>query len=70
MYAQHFAGEWNFFARAARSEKRLPIAQPPLEDWMQLLDGVRRRVGRGLVRPEEVTRVKRSIRERFPEAEL
>lgn len=70
VYAQHFADQWTFFTRAARSEQRQPIEDPPLEDWMQLLDGVRRRVGRGLVRREEVARVERTIRERFPDAEL
>ena len=70
VYAQHFGDRWQFFVREARYEQRQPIEHPPLEDWLQLLDGVRRRVGRGLVRPEEVTRVERSIRERFPDAEL
>jgi hypothetical protein len=46
------------------------VENPPLEDWLDLLDGVRRRLGRGLLRAEEVVRVERSIRERFPNADL
>lgn len=70
VYAQHFGDRWTFFTREARAERRLPIETPPLDDWLELLDGVRRRVGRGLFRPEEVTRLERAIRERFPDAEL
>jgi hypothetical protein len=70
VYAQHFGDQWNFFVRGARYEQRQPIEQPPLEDWLELLDGVRRRVGRGLLRPQEVARVEKSIRDRFPDAEL
>ena len=70
IYAQHFGDQWSFFVRDARYEKREPLEQPPLEDWLELLDAVRRRVGRGLLRPEEIRRVEASIRERFPGAEL
>jgi len=70
IYAQHFGERWRFFARGARYEQRQPVEHPPLEDWLDLLDGVRRRVGRGLLRAEEVARVERIIRERFPDAEL
>ncbi len=68
MYAQHVGDQWKFFARGARYERWQPVENAPLEDWLELLDGVRRRVGRGLLRPEEVGRVKESIRERFPDA--
>ena len=70
VYAQHFGDQWAFFARAARAERRQPIEHPPLEDWLDLLDGVRRRVSRGLLRREEVGRVEQAIRERFPGAEI
>ncbi len=68
--AQHFGDEWQFFVRGARYEQWRPVAKPPLEDFLQLLDGVRRRLGRGFVRPEDVTRLERVIRERFPDAEV
>ena len=70
IYAQHFGDQWRFFAREARSERRQPIERPPLEDWLDLLDGVQRRVGRGLLRPEEIVRVEEAIRASFPDAEL
>ena len=70
VYAQHFGDRWSFFVRTARAEQRQPIEHPPLEDWLELLDGVRRRQGRGLLRREDVVQVERSIRERFPDAGL
>jgi hypothetical protein len=70
VYAHHVGDQWNFFAREARYDQWRPVDNPPLEDWLELLDGVRRRVGRGFLRPEEIGRVERSIRERFPGAEL
>jgi hypothetical protein len=50
-----------------------PVAEseePPLEDWLELLDAVQRRINRRLLRPEEEDRVKASIRERFPDAQI
>ena len=70
VYAQHFGDRWLFFVRGARFEQRQPVESPPLDDWLELLDAVRRRVGRGLLRSEEVVRVEQAIRERFPDAEL
>jgi hypothetical protein len=67
--AHHVGDRWNFFARGARYEQWQPVEKPPLEDWLALLDGVRRRADRGLLRPEEVARVEKSIRERFPDAD-
>ncbi len=70
IYARHVGDRWKFFARGARYEQREALADPTLDDWLELLDAVRRRVGRGLLRAEEVERVERAIRERFPTAEL
>ena len=70
IYAHHVGKRWNFYVRSRRYERWEPLEQPPLEDWLELLDGVRRRVARRLLRPEEVERVEKSIRENFPEAEL
>jgi hypothetical protein len=41
-----------------------------LEDWLELLDSVRRRAARRLLRPEEPGRVEKRIRELFPDAEF
>jgi hypothetical protein len=70
VYAQHVGGDWRFFARERRFDQWEAIADPPLEDWLELLDSVQRRINRRLLRPEEEGRVKKSIRERFPEAKL
>jgi len=68
--ARHFGEQWTFFVRGARHEQWQPLEQPPLEDWVTLLDGVRRRLGRGFLRREELTKLERTLRERFPDAEL
>ncbi len=68
VYARHVGREWRFFARERRYDLWQALPEPPLEDWLALLDSVRRRINRRLLRPEEEARVKQSIRERFPEA--
>ena len=70
VYARHVSREWRFFARKRRYDQWQAIKEPPLEDWVELLDAVRRRINRRLLRPEEEARVERSIRERFPEAKF
>jgi hypothetical protein len=70
VYARRVGGEWRFFARERRYDKWQPLERPPLEDWLELLDAVRRRINRRLLRPEEVDRVRQAIAERFPEANL
>ena len=69
-YAQHVGGEWLFYAREKRFDRWQAIPHPPLEDWLELLDAVQRRITRRRLRPEEEAKVKKSIRERFPEAQL
>lgn len=63
-------GEWKFYIRDRRFERWEPLEEPSMEDWLELLDGVRRRIARQLLRPEEEGRVQRSIRERFPDVEV
>ncbi len=70
VYAQHVGGEWLFYARHKRYDRWQAVAEPPLEDWLELLDAVRRRINRRRERPEEEARVLQSIRQRFPEAEV
>ncbi len=70
VYAQHVGRDWRFFARERRFDEWQDVNEPPLEDWLQLLDSVRRRINRRLLRPEEEDRIKKSIRERFPDAEF
>ena len=68
VYAQHVSKRWIFYAREKRFDQWQLVEEPPLEDWLELLDSVRRRITRRLLRPEEEQRVMQSIRERFPES--
>ena len=70
IYARHVGRDWRFFAREQRYDQWQSVTEPPLEDWLELLDAVQRRINRRLLRPEEEERVKNSIRDRFPEAGL
>ena len=68
VYTQRVGREWRFFARERRFDQWQPVPEPPLEDWLELLDAVQRRVARRLLQPDDEARVRRRIRERFPEA--
>ena len=70
VYAHHVGRDWRFYARERRYDQWQAVAEPPLEDWLELLNSVRRRINRRLLRPEEEGRITNSIRERFPEAEF
>jgi len=70
IYAHRVGDKWNFYVRQKRYDRWEPLEEPPLEDWLELLDSVRRRVARRLLRPEEIARVEKTIRESFPEADL
>jgi hypothetical protein len=66
VYARHVGDRWEFFVREKRFDQWEPLREPLLQDWLELLDAVERRVARRLLRPEEVGRVKQAIGERFP----
>ncbi len=70
VYAHHVGDRWIFYSRERRIGDYAEVEEPLLEDWLELLDAVRRRIQRRLLRPEEEGRVEKAIRERFPEAEL
>ena len=70
VYARRVGREWRFFARDRRFEQWQAVAEPPLEDWLELLDAVRRLVTRRRLQPDHEERVRRRIRERFPEEKL
>jgi hypothetical protein len=68
--ARRFGREWQFSSQLKRGDDWEPIKNPPLEDWLELLDTVRRRINRRLLAPEEETRVKKMIYDRFPGTKL
>jgi len=70
VYARHVGNRWIFYARERRLGHWQAVADPPLVDWLELLDAVQRRINRRLLRPEEEDRVKKKINERFPEANI
>ncbi len=62
--------KWRFYSQVKRNEKWEAIAEPPLEDWLNLLEGIRNRIARRLMTPESETRLIADIRKRFPNVEL
>ena len=70
IYAHHVGDQWLFYSRHKRFDQWQLQEFPPLEDWLELLDAVRRRAARRLLRPEEITRVEKKIRELFPDVQL
>lgn len=67
VFARLSGGQWLFFQRERRYENWHRVTEPPLEDWLELLDAVRRRVVRRLYQPADEKRMVATIRERFPE---
>jgi hypothetical protein len=65
-YAQHVGKSWIFHHREKRFDQWQTVENPPVEDWLALLDSVRRRINRRLLRPEEEDRLVKIISERFP----
>jgi len=70
VYAHHVGNRWLFYRRQKRYDQWQLVKSPPLEDWLELLDSVRRRVNRRLLRPEEIGRIEKRIRELYPEADI
>jgi hypothetical protein len=70
VYAQRVSRDWRFFHREKRFDQWQPVADPPLEDWLALLDAVQRMITRRRLQPDDEERLRRRIRERFPEVKL
>jgi hypothetical protein len=70
VYAYRANREWFFFHRLKRFDDWQPVAEPPLEDWLELLDAMQRLINRRRYQPADETLLRRQIRERFPEAEI
>jgi hypothetical protein len=67
VYARHVSRDWIFYQRERRYDQWERVDDPPLEDWLALLDAVRRLITRRRLQPDDETRLRRRIRERFPE---
>jgi hypothetical protein len=70
VYAQHVGREWKFFHREKRFDQWQAIPEPPLEDWLELLDAVQRLIVRRRYQPDDEEDVRKKIRDRFPEAKV
>jgi hypothetical protein len=68
--AKRVGKQWRFVCQTTRFEKWEPMPDPPLEDWLLLLDAVERRVQRRKQMPDDLELVRRRLRERFPEHKL
>jgi len=70
VYAQAVGDQWFFFHRTKRFDQWQEVEEPPLEYWLELLDAIERMVPRRRYTPDDATRLRRMIRERFPEAKV
>jgi hypothetical protein len=68
VYVHHTGKAWRFYTRSRRFEDWQPLPEPPLEDWLVLLDSVERLAARHRMTPADADRVRRDIRLRFPDA--
>ena len=68
--AQRVGGEWIFSQREKRFDQWRTVKEPPLEDWLALLDSVQRMITRRRLQPVHEELVLRRIRERFPDAQV
>ena len=66
--AQHVGRQWVFSHRAKRFDTWEIVPEPPLEDWLELLDAVQRLITRRRYQPDDEEKLRRLIRERFPDA--
>lgn len=62
--------KWNFYEREKRFDNWIRNETPSLEDWLVVLDGVRRRIPRRLLTPNEEPAVIAAILKDYPEAEI
>jgi hypothetical protein len=68
VYVQRVKREWKFFHRARRFDNWEPVAEAPLEDWLELLDAVQRLITRRRYQPDDEDLLRRQICARFPDA--
>jgi hypothetical protein len=70
VYAKRIGREWTFYEREGRFDPWDVVENPPLDDWMDLLNGVERRIPRRLISETELPKLQQIIKEKHPEAEL
>ena len=68
--AKKVGDRWLFLIRGQRFDDWQDHPMPPLDDWMELLDAVRRRIQRNLIPEIEEEHLTKTIREQFPKASI
>lgn len=68
--AEPAGDQWRFYQQYKRFEKWELMEEPPLEDWLELLDAVRRRISRKKIAEGEDIKLIRLIKKHYPEADL
>jgi hypothetical protein len=61
IYVEQTGDRWIFHSRGRRPEPWQIVDDPPLEDWLELLDAVERRIRRQLMKPLEAERIRKII---------
>jgi len=61
IYVEQTGDRWIFHSRERRPEPWQIVDDPPLEDWLELLDAVERRIGRQLMKPLEAEHIRKII---------
>lgn len=64
--AHQIRERWDFYWRPGRHYGWEKLEEPLLDDWLEVLDGVVRRVNRRQYPLDEPNKVKKLIGERFP----
>jgi hypothetical protein len=70
VFATKFGGEWRFYERPKRKGRDIEwteIDPVPLPEWLELLEALERRAPRDLTPPDQIEKVRRKIRELYPE---
>ena len=70
VYAHRKGKSWEFFTREKRFDQWQLLGKPSLEDWLLLLDGIKRRIPRRLIPVGEDEHVRRRIRLLFPDSTI
>ena len=68
-YAHHHGRDWLFYKRRKRNDVWQAVPKPPLEDWLALLDAVRRSIPRRRWMPKDEAHLLKLIHEQYPEAD-
>ena len=70
VYVERFGGKWKFFHRSKRRGRDIEwerVEEPPLVDWLELVDALERGYVRRRYQLEDIAAVRKTIRERFPD---